>query len=97
MWNAASGWSPPDNIRHGVCTTYRPDRQRDPLTVWGSVGLYFARHGALLTWPLPHLTTALLGQVGADTAGAARADFCAAATRAWAADGGQPTTPSLGK
>jgi hypothetical protein len=62
-----------------------------------AVGLYFARHGALLTWPLPHLTAALLGQLGADTAATARADFRAAAARAWAADSGQPTTASLGK
>lgn len=51
------------------------------------VGLYLARHGALITWPLDHFAAALLDD--ADVPGA-RAEFRELAARAWAAESGRP-------
>lgn len=54
-----------------------------------AVGLYLARHGALITWPLGDFAAALLD--GADVP-AARAEFRELAARAWAAESGRPAS-----
>ncbi|MDN5749321.1 MAG: hypothetical protein L0H64_12520 [Pseudonocardia sp.] len=52
------------------------------------VGLYLARHGALITWPLDEFAAALLDDADVP---AARAEFRELAARAWAAESGRPT------
>lgn len=52
-----------------------------------AVGLYLARHGALITWPLDQYAAALLD--GADVPGA-RAEFRELAACCWAAESGRP-------
>jgi hypothetical protein len=50
-----------------------------------TVGLYLARHGALVTWPLDHLIATLLDGRDVD---AARAAFLEHAAHAWATEAG---------
>ena len=57
-----------------------------------AVGLYLARHGELITWPLPSYAAALLDGGDVD---AARAEFRALAARAWAAESGRPAPTRL--
>ncbi|MFJ5113540.1 hypothetical protein ACIQAD_23195 [Streptomyces sp. NPDC088551] len=55
-----------------------------------NVAFYFARHGALVTWPLTEFTNLLLG--GTDPH-EARAEFLTAATRAMTSEGARLPTP----
>ncbi|NKQ59049.1 hypothetical protein HFP15_40025 [Amycolatopsis sp. K13G38] len=64
----------------------------DTADTWGirSVGLYLARHGALVSWPLTRFTATILG--GRPEA-AVREEFLTVAARAVAEEGAEPPGP----
>lgn len=64
----------------------------DTADTWGirSVGLYLARHGALISWPLTRFTATILG--GRPEA-AVREEFLTVAARAVAEEGAEPPGP----
>jgi hypothetical protein len=55
------------------------------------VGLYLARHGMLLTWPLGYFTATLLGHAQSRTTATARREFLQLATRVMTLEGADPT------
>jgi len=56
------------------------------------VGIYLARHGALVTWPVGDFATTLLSARSTADIAAARASFRSVAARVIAEEGGDPTT-----
>lgn len=64
----------------------------DTADTWGirSVGLYLARHGALVSWPLSRFTATITGGRDVD---AVREEFLTVAARAVAEEGAEPPGP----
>ena len=58
-----------------------------------AVGLYLARHGALITWPLDRFAAALLGEHQGRDVAAAATNFRRLAARVITTETGQPTGP----